>query len=136
MEGSPAPSGAIEDRTAGARRFAIEAARAASQSHCHNVVVLDVRGISPVTDFLVLASGTSPRQMRSVGEEIVELGGPHNYKPLSRDGLGGDAWVLVDFIDVVLHVFSGEARAYYDLDNLYGDAKVVLWKEVMGDEIK
>jgi ribosome-associated protein len=95
------------------------------------VAVLDVRGISPVTDFLVLATGSSARQMRSVTDEIQEMGQPRNFKPLSRHDVGdeGDAaWVLCDFVDVVVHVFSPTARSYYDLDGFWGDSPRVDWQ--------
>jgi len=96
--------------------------------HCHSVAVLDVRGICQVTDFLVLATGTSSRQMRSVAADAAELGEKQDYAPLPTDGYEGDNWLLVDFIDVVLHIFSNDARNYYDLDNLWGDAQRVEWE--------
>jgi ribosome-associated protein len=95
-------------------------------------VVLDVRGLSPVCDFFVLASGTSARQMRTVADQIIELGEKQNAKPIHTDGYEGESWVLVDFVDVIVHLFSDEARAYYDLDNLWGDAK----REEIRDGVK
>ena len=92
------------------------------------MVVLDVSGISPVTDFFVLATGTSTRQMRGVCDEVEEMGEERNFKALARAGYEGESWILVDFVDVVLHLFSHEARAFYDLDNLWGDAKRVEWQ--------
>jgi ribosome-associated protein len=112
-----------------ARQFAIDAARAADGSHCQNVVVLDVRGISPVTDFFVLATGTSGRQMRSVAAEIEELGESGNFKPFGHNDNESESWVLTDFVDVVLHIFSPDSRSYYDLDGLWGDAPRVDWKQ-------
>jgi ribosome-associated protein len=126
---SASPAGAsVPDRSAVSRKFAIAAARLASNTHCVNIALLDVRGISPVTDFLLLATGTSPRQMRAVASEIAELGEKQGYAPLNADGYEGENWILVDFIDVILHVFSNDARAYYDLDNLWGDARRIEWK--------
>ena len=113
---------------AAARRFAIEAASLAANTKCHNVVVLDVSGVSPVTDFFVIASGTSPRQMRTVCEEVEELGEPGGFKAISRAGYDGANWILTDFVDVVIHVFSQEARMFYDLDNLWADGKRLDWK--------
>src|SRR5688572_11399779 len=117
---SPAAS-----RLESARQFAVQSARLAANTRCHNVVLLDVTGISPVTDFLVLATGTSPRQMQTVCDEVEELGASpqHNYKPFSRVGDDSASWTCIDFIDVVVHVFSPEARMYYDLDGLWGDGK-------------
>ncbi len=107
------------------RRFAIEAARVAANTRCHNVVVLDVSNLSPVTDFFVIASGTSARQMRTVVEDIEELGLSRGSRGLARSGLEGETWMLLDFVDVIVHVFNDSARAFYDLDNLWGDARRV-----------
>ena len=93
--------------------------------------MLDVKGISPVCDYFVLASGTSTRQMRTVADQIVEIGEKHNSKAIHTDGYDGESWILVDFVDVIVHLFSDEARAYYDLDNLWGDAKRVEVSENM-----
>jgi ribosome-associated protein len=102
----------------------------ADGSHCKDVVILDVRGISPVTDFFILATATSGRQMRSVAVEIEELGEPRNFKSFGRNGHAGESWVLTDFVDVVLHIFSPTTRSYYDLDGLWGDAPRVEWAVV------
>ena len=115
-------------RKEAARIFAIEAARLAANTRCHSVVVLDVSGLSPVTDYFVIATGTSPRQMRSVADEIAEFGETRQFKPLTASGLEGGSWMLVDFVDVIVHLFSQDARQYYDLDNLWGDAKRIDWE--------
>ena len=93
------------------------------------MVVLDVGGLSPVCDFFVIATGTSPRQMRTVADDVIELGATHNFKPLSESGLDSATWVLVDCVDVIVHLFNDDSRRYYDLDNLWGDAKPVEWQE-------
>jgi len=116
---------ASPQRLEAARNFALEAARLAANTRCHNVVVLDLQGLSPVCDFFILASGTSARQMRTVADEITELGEKRDFKALSQTGYEGESWILVDFVDVVLHLFSDDSRAFYDLDNLWGDAKRV-----------
>ena len=110
---------------AASKQFALDAAKLASNTRCHNVAVLDVRGISPVCDYFVLASGTSARQMRTVADQIVELAEKQNNSAAHTDGYEGESWILIDFVDVIVHLFSDEARAYYDLDNLWGDAKRV-----------
>jgi len=122
-------STAESNRIESSRRLAVDAARLAAATHCTNVVILDVRGLCPITDFLVIATGTSPRQMRSVAEEIIEMAEQRGDRALSTNGLEGGSWIVADFIDVVLHVFSPEARIYYDLDNLWGDARRVEWEE-------
>ena len=111
-----------------ARLFALEAAQLAANTRGQNVVVLDLTGISPVTDFFVLVTGTSPRQMRSVCDELRELGQTRGFSALSRSGYDGENWILVDFVDVVVHLFSHEARLFYDLDALWGDAPRLAWE--------
>lgn len=91
-------------------------------------MVLDVQGLNHVTDFLVLATGTSARQMKTVMEEVEEMGQTQGFAPLSRTGMESESWLLCDMVDVVVHLFSQDARMFYDLDSLWGDAKVVEWK--------
>jgi len=110
-----------------AKQFAIEVARVLADTRCHQVRVLDVGGISPVTDFLVLCSGTSPRQMKSASDAAEELGDGVGYRTLTRVADSAQ-WIVQDFVDVVVHVFSQDARYYYDLDNLWGDARKVEWE--------
>jgi ribosome-associated protein len=114
-------------RNDAARQFAIDAAKLAANTRCHNVVLLDVRGLSPVTDYMIVATGTSPRQMRTVCDQIGEMGEKVNYTPLASNGTEGETWMLIDFVDVVVHVFSQDARQFYDLDNLWGDAAKIEW---------
>ena len=92
------------------------------------MVVLDVSGLSPVTDFYVLATGTSGRQMKSVMKDLEELGDAKGFAPLSRSGYEGETWLLCDMVDVIVHVFNQESRQFYDLDSLWGDAKRVEWR--------
>jgi ribosome-associated protein len=115
-------------RAAAARQFAIDAARLAANTRCNSVVVLDVTGLSPVTDFFVIGTGTSPRQMRTVIDEVGELGDKQNFAPFTIGGYEGESWMLLDCIDVVIHVFNSESRLYYDLEGLWGDAKRVDWQ--------
>ena len=124
-------SAAQEERADAVREFAIEVARLAANTRCRNVVLLDVRDVSPVTDYMIVATGTSPRQMRTVVDESEELGGPKGFTPIARSGYEGESWILLDFVDVVIHVQSDDARVYYDLDNLWGDARRVDWQAGM-----
>jgi ribosome-associated protein len=119
-----------------ARSLALTLARTCAESRCRDVLVLDLRGLSPVTDFFVLATGTSARQMRAVAEHVVGAGKELGQRPFSVEGRettteGPEAsrWMLVDYVDVVVHVFTGESRSYYDLELLWGDAPRVNWKK-------
>jgi len=110
-----------------ARALAIGAARIAHDRHGTDVRVLDLRGISPVTDFFVVFAGTSDRQMRAVAEEIIDAAGGAQrlYKAA---GMDTGQWVLLDFVDVVVHIFDDEHRRYYDLELIWGDAPRVRWQ--------
>ena len=109
------------------REFAIEVARLLSDTRCHNVVVLDVTGLSGVTDFMVISTGTSDRQMKTACDEVQELGDNRGFRPLHRVE-DNETWACIDLVDIVVHVFSLEARSYYDLENLWGDARKVRWQ--------
>lgn len=112
-----------------ARRFALEAAKLAQNTRCHDVVVLEMTSVSPVTDYYVIATGTSARQMRSVADDIDELAEKLGFKPFHRSGYEGESWIAVDYVDVVVHLFNPIARQYYDLDNLWGDARRLAFDE-------
>lgn len=112
-----------------ARAFAIEAARLASDMRCEHVVVIDVHEQSPVTDFVVVASGTSDRQMASVLDDIQELGKEHDHADARTNLDERSLWLLADFADVVVHLFEPGTRAHYDLEMLYGNSPFVEWQD-------
>ena len=109
-------------------------ARVCAENRCRDVAVLDVRGLSPVTDFFVLATGISARQMHTVADRSVEASRAVGQRPFGVEGIGvgegieASRWVLVDYVDVVVHVFTDESRKYYDLELLWGDAPRVDWQ--------
>jgi len=106
-----------------AEAFARAAARIAAERHCRDIVVLNLKGKSPATDYFVISTGTSDRQMRTVSDEICEAAREHNMQRFGRAGYEQARWILLDFIDVVVHIFDAEYRDYYDLDLLWGDAE-------------
>jgi len=112
-----------------ARQLAIEQARLLDGMRCHNVAVLDVSAVSPITDFYVIGTGSSARQMKSIMKDVEDLGDQRGSKCLARSGYEGETWMLCDLVDVVVHVFNQDARMFYDLDSLWGDAKRVEWRE-------
>ena len=103
--------------------FALAAARLAAERHCTNIVVLDLKGKSPATDYFVIVTGTSNRQMRSVADEISQAARERGLQRFGRAGYEQGRWILLDYIDVVIHIFDSEFRDYYDLELLWGDAK-------------
>jgi len=103
--------------------LALAAAKIAAERHCTNIVVLDLRDISPATDYFMIATGTSDRQMRSVTDDICKAAREQGQQRFGRAGYDQGRWILLDFFDVVIHIFDTEYRDYYDLELLWGDAK-------------
>lgn len=92
-----------------------------------DILLLDIRGVSPFADFFVICSGSSERQLRALVDGVREVTKnelgilPHHIEGASFSG-----WVLLDYVDVIVHIFSPELRAYYDLEGLWQDGKVLL----------
>jgi ribosome-associated protein len=111
-----------------AKAFALTAAELAEGRRCSDIVVLDLQGKSPATDYFVIATGTSDRQMRTVADEISEEARKRGLRRFGRAGYEQARWILLDFIDVVIHIFDREYRDYYDLELLWGDAERLGWE--------
>ena len=98
----------------------------ADNKKAENLLVLDVRKLSSVTDYFVLASGTSQPHLRAIIEEIhSRLRDEHDLRPARSEGSMGANWVVLDYFDVIVHVMHTETRTRYDLEGLWGDAKKV-----------
>jgi ribosome-associated protein len=112
---------------------AVLAAEAASSKTLEPTVVIDVGDLIAITDYFVVASGTNDRQVRAIADEVEhrvkKSGGP---SPRRVEGLDDARWVLMDYGDFVVHVFDREARSYYDLERLWGDAQRVDWEAEVG----
>lgn len=100
-------------------KISIEASQAKKGE---DLIVLDLRGISSFTDFFVIMHGNSPRQNTALYESVEQELKKENIKPLSIEGKKHTAWVLMDYGNFIVHVFSKEAREYYSLEKLWGDA--------------
>lgn len=114
-----------QDTHPGLRRARI-AARVAAENRGRDVVILDLRELTCVFDFFILVSGTSRRQLHAISEEIdrvlqKELGD----RRLGIEGYEDSHWILLDYGDVVIHMFEPETRAYYAIEELWGQAKRV-----------
>jgi len=107
--------------------FAVGAARLVHDLHCTAIRLLDVRGLSQVCDFVLLGSGTSDRQMKSVAHELQDLGEELGHACFRTNADGDATWIVVDFVDLVVHLFEPSMREYYDLEGLWSDARVVPW---------
>jgi ribosome-associated protein len=108
---------------------AVVAARAAADKKAEQIVVLDVGDIIGITDAFVIASGTNVRQVRTICDEVERaLHEVAEVKPRSVEGLHDASWVLLDYGDLVVHVFLQETREFYDLERLWTDAPRIAWE--------
>jgi ribosome-associated protein len=110
------------------RSFAIQAAQLLADRHCEDIRLMDVRGLSQVCDYVLIGSGTSDRQMKSVAHELEELGEETHNTVFRTNRDEGGTWIVIDFVDLVAHLFEPGQRAYYDIETLWSDAETVPWK--------
>ena len=101
---------------------ALECARGAIDKKAEHVKVLDLTHLSSFTDFFVICSGTSDRQVQAIAESVEAMMRAHGVERVSGEGHSEGRWVLMDFGDVVVHVFLDALRDYYDLETLWTDA--------------
>ena len=104
------------------------AARICDDKKVSDVVVLDLRKLTFLTDFFVIGSVQSERQARAVNDEMRPTLREKGYPPLGEEGLRNGKWALLDFGAVVIHLFQDDQREFYDLESLWGDAPRITWK--------
>lgn len=103
-------------------------AQVADDYRGQDTLVLDLTGVTPIMDYFVVSTATSSRQMRALAEEVNRVMKEHGSRHRGVEGADGRTWILQDYGDVVLHIFSPEARKLYDLEHLWADAPRVDWK--------
>ena len=114
-------------------RLVLAAAEAASAKKAEDVVILDVSQQLVITDHFLICSGNSDRQVRTIADEIERhLRETASVKPYRREGESEARWVLLDYVDFVVHVFQKEDREYYDLERLWSDAPHIPFEETGG----
>lgn len=111
------------------RTWVVEAARAADDKQGRDIVVLEVGDVLSITGWFVVVDGSNERQVKTIVDEVerrvAEGGGP---RPLRVEGLDARQWVLIDYGDFVVHVFTSEVRAYYELERLWSDVPQLDWR--------
>jgi ribosome-associated protein len=96
--------------------------RFALEKKAYDLVVLEVRELTSIADYFILCSGRSDRQVQSIAQGLDENGREEGFKPFAVEGMQRGHWVLMDFSDVIVHVFYEPVREFYDLDGLWGHA--------------
>ncbi|HEX6709337.1 MAG TPA: ribosome silencing factor [Rubrobacter sp.] len=109
--------------------MAATAARAASEMFARDVTLIDLKGLVSYADYFVIASAQTERQTRRVAEEVIEKMIQKGYRPRTKRLDEGTAWISLDFLDVVVHIFTDEARDYYRLESLWRSAPQEHWQE-------
>jgi ribosome-associated protein len=112
-------------------RRACLSARIADDYKGAETQVLDLRSVTPVVDFFVITSGTNRRQLHAIAEEVDRMMTEQGSRRIGLEGYRESSWILQDYGDIVLHAFTPEARALYDLENLWGDATQIEWQAVL-----
>ncbi len=95
-------------------------AKSIDEKKGYDIVIFDLRGISPITDYFVICTGLSDIHNRTIAESLIE-----NEKPVHVEGFESGNWILLDYIDVIVHIFMEETRQFYGLSRLWGDAPQV-----------
>lgn len=90
-----------------------------------NVSILDIRGVSSTADFFMICSGGSARQVQAIADEVAEKFREQGLKPMGIEGYDSAKWILLDFCDIVVHIFHEETRKYYEIERLWEDAPLV-----------
>ncbi|MBA3423205.1 MAG: ribosome silencing factor [Rubrobacter sp.] len=109
--------------------MAITAARAAGDMFGKDVLILDLKEAVSYTDYFVIASAETERQTRRIAEEVIEKMLEAGYRPRSRRLDEGTAWISLDYIDIVVHIFTDEARDYYRLESLWRGVPQERWDQ-------
>ncbi len=111
-----------EQKNMDSREKALLIARLASEKQALDVLVLNMEGLTSFTEFFVICSGTSTTQVRTIADYVAETFKAKGARPLGVEGVSNARWVLIDFGDVVVHIFEEETRAFYELEKLWLDA--------------
>ena len=123
-------AGQGSDLLPASRDVAVAAARASSDKQADDIVILDVHELIVITDFFVICSAGTQRQVKTAIESIEDRVRERlRVRPVRREGEAGAGWWLLDYVDVVVHVFGTEERSYYDLERLWSDAPRVGWED-------
>ncbi|UCF20931.1 MAG: ribosome silencing factor [Gemmatimonadota bacterium] len=128
-EPGPAVSGGRRPRAAGLPSAVRRAVELCQDRKARELMVLDLRNLSDATDFFIIASGDSEVHVRAISEHLVEELAKEGTRVAGIEGASAGRWVLLDYIDVVVHIFHPMVRQYYQLERLWGDAPVAFYDE-------
>lgn len=129
---SPSESVRPEAGTDRSLQLALAAAQVAEENRGQDILVLDLRGLTSVFDYFVIASGTSRRQLHAISDEIDrKLCKELHDRRMGIEGYQGSSWILLDYGSVVIHLFETESRDFYAIEKLWGEAPRVVWQSLV-----
>ncbi len=108
--------------------------KAGDDKKAFDIKVLDVRGLSSVANYFIIMSGNSTRQVVGIGEAVEDEMSKLKEEPLSKNGYGSGTWVLLDYEDILVHVFEKNEREFYSLEKLWSNSKLVNIDNLLGEE--
>ncbi|MEO0081291.1 MAG: ribosome silencing factor [candidate division WOR-3 bacterium] len=117
-----------------ARTLAIRCAELIQAKLGHDIVLLDLRGLSPIADYFVVATAGSTVHAQALAREVEEKLKQEGERPHHVEGLDHAHWILLDFVDVVVHIFLGDVRLFYGLERLWGDVPQIRFTEKIGGQ--
>lgn len=117
-----------------AKEAAIVAAKALDDKKAQNLMLLEVRSVTALTEYMLLATGTSDTHLRALSDEVEKKMEEAGETAYHREGFRGDTWIVMDFSGVMVHIFTAETRKFYDLERLWGDAPVVPLDDILRPE--
>jgi ribosome-associated protein len=104
------------------RKLALEAAQLAIDKKATNVKLIDLRAVTAITDYFIVASGSSDTQIKAIADHIIAEMRKHGIAPWKSEGWEAKQWIIIDFVDLVVHIFHESAREFYNLERLWADA--------------
>jgi ribosome-associated protein len=114
----------------------VKAALIANDMKAHDTLILELKGLTIIADYFVICSGESTTQVRAIAEHIESEFKKHAIRPVSIEGFGYAYWVLMDYSDFIVHIFTQETREYYELEKLWLDApRIAIGLELHGDHV-
>ncbi len=110
------------------------AARAADVKKAEEVTIIEMREVLPITDFFVIGSGATTRQTKAIANWVETALAKEGLRPYMREGFNEGVWILLDYIDFVVHIFRNQEREYYQIEKLWKDAPIVEWRKSKASE--
>jgi ribosome-associated protein len=102
----------------------------------HDVIIMDLRKLTDVADYFILCSGDSDTQVKAIADEVLDGAGKNGFDSWRTEGFAQRQWIILDYVDVVVHIFQKDIRKIYNLEKLWGDAKIEVVKDKLEPVVK